>query len=148
MQPGRGFVFLMSKYVLSRMNIVLYAPAFIIGPWGTVTTYNAKRRASGSKREGALAARESALRAASNPRALRRSANPGAGRLPPRKANGAGRLPPRKANAAVLPIARATDVAILPMMHAPEAVVQQAEHALGTTAASSRRNARVDNRKR
>ena len=119
------------------MNIVLYAPAFIIGPWGTVTTYNARRRASGSKREVALAARESALRAASNPRALRKSAN-----------LGAGRLPPRKANAAVPPIARATDVAVLPMMRAPEAVVQQAEHALGTTAASSRRNARASKPKR
>ena len=119
----------MSKYVLSRMNIVLYAPAFIIGPWGTVTTYNARRRASGSKREGALAA--------SDPRVRRKSAN-----------LGAGRLPPRKTNAAVLPIARATDVAVLPMMRAPEAVVQQAEHALGTTAASSRRNARASKPKR
>ena len=119
------------------MNIMLYAPAFIIGPWDTVTTDNARRRASGSKREGALAAKESALRAASNPRALRRSAN-----------LDAGRLPPRKANAAVLPIARATDVAVLPMMRAPEAVARRAKRVPKATAASSRRNARVSNRKR
>ena len=111
------------------MNIVLYAPAFIIGPWGTVTTYNARRRASGSKREGALAA--------SDPRVRRRNAN-----------LGAGRLPPRKANAAVLPIARATDVAVLPMMRAPEAVARRAKRVPRATAANSRRNARVDNRKR
>jgi hypothetical protein len=95
------------------MNIMLYAPAFIIGPWGTVTTYNARRRASGSKREGALAAKESALRAASNPRVLRRSANPDAGRLPL-----------RRGSAAVLLTARTTDAAVLPMMRAPEAVAQ------------------------
>ena len=132
------------------MNIVLYAPAFIIGAWRTVTTYNARKRASDSKRENVLAAKEGTLRAASAPRVPCRSANPDAGRLPPcRSANlGAGRLPPRKSNAAVLPIARATDVAILPMMRALEAVVQQAERALVATAANSRRNARASKPKR
>ena len=130
------------------MNIVLYAPAFIIGAWRTVTTYNARKRASDSKRENVLAAKEGTLRAASNPRALRRSANPDAGRLCRNANPGAGRLPPRKANAAVLPIARATDVAVLPIMRAPEAVARRAKRVPRATAANSRRNARVDNRKR